>query len=200
MTTPEIRRRPGGRSARVRRAALEATLAELAEVGYADMTVEGVAGRAGVNKTTLYRRFGSREGLLLEAMLELGRRQVPIPDTGSLRGDLLAYGRSIVACRERPGVEGAIRAAAAAPSHDSPLADASREFWAARLALTDEMIDRAVERGELSRPAHGRALVESLLGAIYFRILLSRERMDEAFVEGVVDALLGDGPAGRSAD
>jgi AcrR family transcriptional regulator len=199
MTTPDIRRRPGGRSARVRRAALEATLAELAAVGYADLTVEGVAGRAGVNKTTLYRRFGSREGLLLEAMLELGRRQVPIPDTGSLRGDLLAYGSSIVAGRERPGVEGAIRAVAAAPSDDSPLADASREFWATRLALTDEMIARAVERGELSRPAHGRALVESLLGAVYFRILLSREPLDEAFVEGVVDALLGEGAAEGSA-
>src|SRR5687768_13717083 len=64
------RRRPGGRAARVRAAAIAATLAELAESGYTALSLERVAQRAGVHKTTLYRRWGSREELVLEAMLE----------------------------------------------------------------------------------------------------------------------------------
>src|SRR6266496_3740796 len=97
-TKPTIpRKRPGGRSARDRTAVLRAALEELIAVGYPSFSVEGVAERAGVHKTTLYRRWRNRENLLLEAMLEHGRENVPIPDTGSLRSDLLAYAKAIVA-------------------------------------------------------------------------------------------------------
>ena len=63
-----MHRRPGGRTARTRRAVLEATVAELAAHGYGALTVERVATRAGVHKTTLYRRWGGKQGLVAEAV------------------------------------------------------------------------------------------------------------------------------------
>src|SRR5579863_7338677 len=82
-------RRPGGRSARVRARVLEATLDELVESGYAGMTVQGVAARAGVNKTSLYRRWGSKGGLLADALLSSSSDLTDPADTGNLRQDLL---------------------------------------------------------------------------------------------------------------
>ena len=123
----EPRRRPGGRSARVRAAALEATLAELAESGYPELTLARVASRAGVNKTTLYRRWGTREALVLDAMLELAGEGVKIPDTGSLHGDLLAIARGSAATTARttawPCGLPAVRADVVASASRSPASE-----------------------------------------------------------------------------
>src|SRR5215207_3763595 len=80
--------RPGGRSARVRAAVLAATLQLLAERGYDQLELPAVARRAGVNITTVYRRWGARARLVGEALLERTRPLRPTPDTGALRTDL----------------------------------------------------------------------------------------------------------------
>src|SRR4029453_17126372 len=81
------RRRPGGRSARVRSAVLGATLALLAERGFDGLELPEVAVRAGVNASTVYRRWGSKTRLVGEALLERARPLSPTPDTGALRTD-----------------------------------------------------------------------------------------------------------------
>jgi AcrR family transcriptional regulator len=150
---------------------VRATLAELADDGYAGLSIESIAGRAGVNKTTLYRRWGTRDELVLEVMLATGRERVPIPDTGSLRDDLLAYGRAIIAgSRTRPPRP---RAVAAAGGHYSGLADASRRFWAERLSLASEIVKRAAARGEIRTPTDPALVVELVIAPIYFRLLMS---------------------------
>jgi AcrR family transcriptional regulator len=182
-----IRRRPGGRSARVREATLAATLDELAAVGYGELTVEGIARRAGVHKTTLYRRWGGVEALVLEAMLERARERVPVRDTGSLRGDLLALARAVVRNMTTPENEALIRAAAVDPT----LADSMRRFWDERFALDGEIVERAIERGELPAGTDPKLVIETLLGPLYFRLLVTREPCDDAFVERVVDIVSG---------
>jgi AcrR family transcriptional regulator len=186
-----IKRRPGGRSARVRADVLRAALEELAAVGYAQLTIEGIAQRAGVNKTTLYRRWGSRENLVLEAMLERGAEHVPIPDTGSLREDLLQYGREIAtALAGAPEIRATVRATAGSDP-DSQLAEASRRFWKTRLGLASEIVERAIERGE-ARPGVDRELVAELVVApIYFRLLLSGEPLDDDFLERLGELVAG---------
>lgn len=180
-------RRPGGRSARVREAVVRATLAELAEVGYAGLSIESIAGRAGVNKTTLYRRWGTRDELVLEVMLATGRERVPIPDTGSLRDDLLAYGRAIIAGSRTPEAEAVVRAVAAAGGHDSGLADASRRFWAERLSLASEIVKRAAARGEIRTPTDPALVVELVIAPIYFRLLMSGEPLNESFAQSLAE-------------
>jgi len=82
--------RAGRRGAVVRRAVLAATLAELGEGGYASLGIERVAARAGVHKTTVYRRWPDRESLVTDALLELAADDFAIPDTGDVDRDLLS--------------------------------------------------------------------------------------------------------------
>jgi AcrR family transcriptional regulator len=186
-TSEERRRRPGGRSARVRAAVLEATLAELAAGGSSPLSFEGVARRAGVNKTTLYRRWGTRENLILDAMLELGRERVPIPDTGSLRQDLVEYGAAIVRSNAIPEVEAVVRAVVAMGQSEPNVAEASRRFWSARLELAGQIVERAIARGELPPRTDAGLVVEAVVAAIYFRLLMSGQTLDTTFVAAVAD-------------
>jgi AcrR family transcriptional regulator len=182
-TARERRRRPGGRSARVREAVLRATLEELAAGGYASFSLEAVARRAGVNKTTVYRRWGTRETLILDAMLERGSELVPIPDTGSLEGDLFAYGKAIASTVTAPEVQAIVRAVASIAEADSLIVDASHRFWRTRLQLAREIVDRAVEREEIGPDADPKLVVELVIAPIYFRLLLSGEKLGNHFVK-----------------
>jgi AcrR family transcriptional regulator len=88
--------RPGGRTARVRAAVLDATVAELVERGYAALSVEGVVARAGVNKTTVYRRWGSKDSLIVDAVETFAVAQADVPDSGDVDEDLQLWARSIL--------------------------------------------------------------------------------------------------------
>jgi AcrR family transcriptional regulator len=166
---------------------MRATLEELAAVGYASFSLEGVAARAGVHKTTVYRRWRNRENLLLDAMLERWREQVPIPDTGTLRSDLRAYGNALVAGLRVPEIEAAARAVASIGDPNSQLATASRAFWATRLDLASQIVERAVARKEISPEVDPRIVIEAVIAPIYFRLLLSSEKLDPRFIERLAD-------------
>jgi AcrR family transcriptional regulator len=184
------RRRPGGRSSRVRAAAIAATLAELAEGGYAALSLERIARRAGVNTTSLYRRWGNRERLVLEAMLEQVAQHVSVPDTGSLRDDLLELARTAAANAARPEVAAMARAVAAQAPHDAKLAAANEAFWAERLALDGAIVERAIERGEVEVATEPTQVIEAVLGPIHLRLLLTCRPVDDAFVERTVDTVV----------
>jgi AcrR family transcriptional regulator len=194
--TQAPRRRPGGRSARVRAAAIAATLAELAESGYSALSLERVARRAGVHKTTLYRRWGTREDLVLEAMLARAGQRISVPDTGSLREDLLELARTAAANAATPEVAAMARAVAAEAPYDSRLAAANQRFWAERLALDGVVVERAIERGEVAPGTDPQRIIESVIGPIHLRLLLTGEPIDRAFLEGIVDVVV-DGIALR---
>jgi AcrR family transcriptional regulator len=162
-------------------------MAELAESGYADVTLDRIARRAGVHKTTLYRRWGTREALVLEAMLEHAGRRVPIPDTGSLHDDLLALATAAAGTAATPQGEAMARAVAAAGGHDEALAAHNKRFWVERLAMDGEIVTRAIERGEVAPGADPQTVIEAVLGPIYFRLLMTGEQPDPAFIEHVVD-------------
>jgi AcrR family transcriptional regulator len=174
----------------VRADAIAATLAELAESGYAALSLENVARRAGVHKTTLYRRWGTREELVLEAMLERAAQRVSVPDTGSLRQDLLELARTAAANAATPEVAAMARAVAAQAPYDARLAAANRRFWDERLELDGAIVARAIERGEVASATDPRRVVESVIGPIHLRLLLTGEPIDDAFLQGVVDAVV----------
>jgi AcrR family transcriptional regulator len=182
--------RTRGPSKRVRAAAIAATLAELADGGYTALSVERVARRAGVNKTTLYRRWGSREELVLEAMLERAGEHISVPDTGSLRDDLLELARTAAANAATPEVAAMARAVAAESPRDSRLAEANGRFWAERLALDRVIVERAIERGEIRPGLDPSRVIEAVLGPIHLRLLLTGEPVDGDFLEEIVDLVV----------
>jgi AcrR family transcriptional regulator len=174
----------------VRVAAIAATLAELAEGGYSSLSLERVARRAGVNKTTLYRRWGTREELVLEAMLERASEHIPVPDTGSLRQDLLELASTAAANAATPEVAAMARAVAAESPRDSRLAAVNRRFWAERLALDGVIVERAIKRGEVAAATEPGHVIEAVLGPIHLRLLLTGEPVDPPFLEGIVDVVV----------
>jgi AcrR family transcriptional regulator len=182
--------RPGGRTARVRAAVIAATLAELAEAGYAALSLDSVARRSGVHRATLYRRWGTREDLVLEAMLERAEERISVPDTGSLREDLLQLAHTAAANAATPEVAAMARAVAAESPRDGRLAAANRRFWAERLAIDAVIVERAIERGEVAAGTPPGQVIESVLGPIHLRLLLTGEPVDRRFLDGVVSVVV----------
>ena len=95
MTQQQTMQRPGGRSARVRDAVHEAVLALLRDRSWEELSIPAVADRSGVHQATIYRRWRSMPVLLDDVVAEHVTRSFALPDTGSLRGDLLAYAEGV---------------------------------------------------------------------------------------------------------
>jgi AcrR family transcriptional regulator len=169
----------------VREAVLAATSEVLAEDGYEHLSVETVASRAGVHKTTVYRRWPSKAELVADATRERSRQLVPIPDTGSLAGDLRALARAIAANIGSEAGTRLTRTLVAAASTSDDVADAYADFWSERFALTGAIVDRAVERGELPPGTDRRLVIESLIGPMYVRLLLTRDPVDRAYADRI---------------
>jgi AcrR family transcriptional regulator len=180
-------RRPGGRSARVRSSVLKAFLEELADVGYASISFDGIAERAGVHKTTLYRRWPNRDALMREAARELSANGSSVPDSGAFRDDLLSLARKVAANLRSPLAEAMLRAVVAQAPSDPELAELARSYWRARVDLAADTVRRAVERAEVPLSTDPHLLIESLMGPIYLRALVMQEPVDEAYIDRLVD-------------
>jgi AcrR family transcriptional regulator len=166
-----VRRRPGGRSARVRAAVLAAAVEELAADGLAGLSMEGVARRARVHKTTVYRRWGSREALILEALREQARESVPVPDTGDLREDLVHLAKDAV--HNAVANEPILRASISELAHSGAVAEVTRQFWRERLALDGQIVQRAIKRGDIPTDTNARSVIEAVLGPLHLRFLIT---------------------------
>jgi AcrR family transcriptional regulator len=187
VTVQEVRRRPGGRSAQVRAAVLAAALEMLVENGFEGVTIPKVARRSGVHETSIYRRWGTRDRLILEAMVERSAELLRIADTGNVRDDLISLGRQIVDYGTAPFGEALMRTLAS--NADDVEASAVRaRFWAARLSECQVLVERAKDRGEIASETDGRWLLELFIAPIHFRLLMTREPVHPIFLETLADA------------
>ncbi len=177
------------RSRKVHRAILSATLALLAEEGWAGLTMEGIAERAGVGKAAIYRRWRSLDAVLIDAVDGMVG-EIRIPDTGSIRADLEALMRQAVALyRGRPGrlMPGLVSAMAG----HVEVARAVRDgFLAVRRQALAEVLRRAGARGELREDVDLELTLDFLAGPIFYRLLVTGAQIDDRLAEGTVDILL----------
>ena len=166
--------RPGRpRSVRADRAILKATLELLAEAGYAGMSVEAVAARAGVGKTTIYRRWPSKDDLIIAAIESL-HAEVPIVEVGNLRAAMLALVQNTLSDR-RSALITHLFARLVGEATVNPA------LWQVFETLTvrprfDAMItliEHAIDRGELRDDADPWLMLDLLAGALFFRLLVT---------------------------
>ncbi|WP_437779065.1 TetR/AcrR family transcriptional regulator [Sorangium sp. So ce1097] len=181
------------------RGILAAALEELASAGYRALRIEDVATRAGVNKTTVYRRWPTKEDLVRAALLSVTDEKVVPPNTGSLRGDLLALGRALIEIQTSP-VGQSLFHVFLAEGPDSELMAIARSIRAVQEAGVREIVEGAVARGELA-PGADPMLPCELLGAyLTHKLIADRASVDEAQLARVVDViLLGVLPPDRRA-
>ncbi len=198
MSDVAVRRRPGGRSARVRQSVLDATLAVLGEDGFDRFTVANAAQRAGVHETSIRRRWRTKENLICDALLNHSEQHLLIPDTGSLREDLAAFASELAAYNTTLLGRALLRAMAT--TGDAPALDEARTaFWHRRHELASVMIERAVARGELPEIVDSRLALEALVAPLHFRTLLTDGPLDEDLPRELADLVL-DGIRGGSRD
>lgn len=184
-----MRRRTGGRSARVRQAVLTATLQAVAEHGAAAVSIGEIARTAGVHETSIYRRWPTKEHLLLDALLDYSETELPIPDTGSLRQDLIALSTSVAAYLESP-LGRTLAQAMAAAGGDDTLAAAREQFWKSRVDLASAVIERAKDRGEVPTDLDPATALELVIAPLHFRALLTHQAINEQAISDIVDSLL----------
>ncbi|MFD6231623.1 TetR/AcrR family transcriptional regulator [Streptomyces sp. NPDC060232] len=188
------RRRTGGRSARVRAQVLAAVGELLMAGGYDGLTVETVAERAGVHRTTVYRRWRDVGGLLADVLDAASDDAWSPPDTGSLEGDLTALNQEVYQALAGGGPN-LTTALIAAGFRSTEAAAALARFWDDRYARCAVVVTRAAERGELPGPADARALLVAATAPLYHELLLLRAAPDPALPRR---AAAGAAAAGRT--
>jgi AcrR family transcriptional regulator len=183
-------RRPGRpRDARADEAIIAATLQLLGQGGIAGVSIEAVAATAGVGKATIYRRWPSKEALVLHAML-LGAEQPPTPDTGSLRGDLEAYLLDLVDRIQAFRHQDVLPHLVGAASYDPAVRSALTEYTRARQAPMRAVLQRAADRGDLPPHTDPEVFIDAVLGAINYRRLMTDAPVDAAFVRVLLATVL----------
>ncbi|KUL40381.1 TetR family transcriptional regulator [Streptomyces sp. NRRL F-4489] len=190
--------RPGGRTARTRRAVLAAVSEELGEHGFAALTMERVAQRSGVHLATLYRRWRSVDKLVCALLTDMSN-DVPLPDTGTLPGDLRALARAIARFYGDARTRGLIEAVVAAAARDPQAATALRDFFDERLDLAGAMVRRAVARGELPADTDPKAVMAALGAPFYYRILIARRPVEPGLADSAATAVWAAARAGAYA-
>jgi len=170
--------RPGGRAARVRAAVLGAVLDQLAEAGLHSVTVEAVAARAGVHKTTIYRRWPARGGLIRDALADRVDAALAIPDTGDIDVDLAALARAITVVLAAP-LEAAVTRALVAATPDDDLDSLVHDYWTRRLTAIEPRIRAAIDHAQLPPDTDPARLVQALAAPLFFRLLVARQPLDD---------------------
>lgn len=188
--------RTGGRSARVREAILDATLDELIHRGYAALSVEAVASRAGVHKTTIYRRWPTLDDLLVDALTTWSLEALPVPDTGSIEADLLALGRELADVLN----EGVGRQIAAfvltAGLQSARLSEATRRYFDHQALRAIPTVTQAIDRGELPATCDANALLTTFRAPLFYRMVTTGDPIDEALITHAVRVALNAARAG----
>ena len=200
MTQGTASRRGRPRDSTVERRVLDAAWDLLHDAGYAGLTVDEVAERAGVAKTTLYRRWPTKDHLAIAlAARILG--EVPVADTGDLRADLTEFAAALAASLNRlrragrpddsPSAGFAAELAAAAARHRD-LGELVRAGFAARHELAAARLERARDAGHLRPGTDPAILIDQVAGPLWYRVIVTGEPVDRSYAQRLVAAVLGD--------
>lgn len=188
--------RPVGRGAKVRAAVLAATLAELTETGYSALTIDNVARRTGVHKTTIYRRWKDRESLVADAVTDLARTRVPIPDTQDIAADLRSYARSLVRWLNSPMGRAVLAATLSDAARLPQIAATRHTFFQDRFQALEPVISSAVARGEFPSGTDPAEVVRTLIAPVYLRVLVTAEPIDDITADHAAQVALTAARAG----
>lgn len=184
---PVRQKRPGGRTAEVTRRINEAILELMVEGGIDNCTFQNVAARAGVERSTLYRRNPDRWPTIMEAIIHLAERETATFSTGSFRTDLLATLLNLLKVLNSSLGPPLMSVAAALQGGAAP--GLAERFWSSRQQQLAPMFDGAIDRGELSPDVDRDRLFAMVAGPIYFRRFIASQPITEEWVRGLVEQL-----------
>ncbi|ARF55570.1 TetR/AcrR family transcriptional regulator [Streptomyces gilvosporeus] len=187
------RRTPAGaavlredKTAAIRAAVFE----ELATVGFARMSIEGIARRAGVGKTAVYRRWRSKLHLVLDVVSAVAVAGLPSPDTGSLRGDVRLLLEVAARALRHPMASQIIPDLLAEAARSPELAEALRTaLHDSQQSMAAAMVERAVERGEIPAGVDGKLALDLLTGPLYWRLVVVRDDLPAGYLDALAQSV-----------
>ncbi|MCW2559297.1 MAG: TetR-family transcriptional regulator [Mycobacterium sp.] len=188
--------RPGGRTAAVRDAVLRAAADLLVEDGLEGIELTAVAQRAGVGKSTVYRRWGSVPGLVADLLVDMADTSSPRPSTGALRSDLLTQAKLIrrTLIDDRQGR--LFKAIIAAATCDAVTANALADFYRNRIDEVSPVVVEAVARGEAPQGTDPSEVIRQLSAPLYYRFLTDTRPLTTADAERAVAVTMAAVDAG----
>jgi AcrR family transcriptional regulator len=196
---PQTRSPGRPRSERAHRAILQAANELLEREGFAAVTMEAIAERAGVSKATIYRWWPNRAAVVMDGFLSTVSSEVPFPHTGHAREDLRIH-----MCRLAEAFSGkmgrTVAALIAEGQTDPELAEALRSRWlSVRRAEAREILELGIERGELRNDIDLEVAVDVLYGPIYYRMLVGHAPLEGDFANALADHIFSGLAAGDPA-
>jgi len=180
----EVSRRPGGRTADITARVHKAIVDLIVEGGSEACTFSSVAERAGVDRSTLYRRFPDRWDAILDAWMARAGQDV-MPDLGaSFAEDLTSVLRKLVDVLESPFGPALLKVAAELRLRAD--SDNTRAYFDVRMVQLEAMFEAAIARGELPADVDRETLFTFAAGPIYFRMFIAGRQVDDDFIHSIV--------------
>lgn len=183
-------RRGRPRSPETRAKILKVAYEMLNEVGFMDLTIEGVAAKAEVGKPTIYRRWKTKSALAMDAFLEFVTPEIAFPDTGSAREDFKEQMYKVVKLMNSPRGE-VLANVIGCGQADEELIAVFRENWLIpRRKDAYQIFQRGVERGELKANVEAEVVIDALYSPLFYRLLLRHQPLTKKLVNELVDLVM----------
>ncbi|WP_306359869.1 TetR-like C-terminal domain-containing protein [Nocardia sp. CC227C] len=180
---------PQLRGVKLQRAVLDATIARLEAVGIDQVRIADVAVAAGVHETSIYRRWRTLARLLADALVSRTAAEVPIPDTGSVRTDLVEFTTALARFVATPTGTALVRGTVLADD-DPEVAAMREEYWRQRLAASEQIVRRAQARGEVATTADPRTVVLTLGGLVHMHATHLGREVSPQTIRTAVDMIV----------
>jgi AcrR family transcriptional regulator len=185
-------RAPHRRSHQAQTAVLRAADDLLVERGYAGVTIEGIAERAGVAKQTIYRWWPSKGDVLLDTLIDDAGEFLSVPNTGSVREDVRRHLRKLSRFLTKEASGKVMLALIGEAQHNSEMAHKLRHRYLDPSRREERaMLERGIERGELASDFGIDAALDAIYGPVLYRALLRGGAIPKAFTDGLVESVLG---------
>lgn len=179
------------RSPETRAKILKAAYEMLNEVGFMDLTIEGVAAKAGVGKPTIYRRWKTKAALAMDAFLEAVNPEIAFPDSGSVKEDFKEQMQKLTKLMNSPRGE-VLANVIGCGQADRELIAVYRENWLTpRREDAKRIFQRGVERGELRAGIDAEVAIDALYSPLFYRLLLKHQPLTNKFVEELIEVVIG---------
>jgi AcrR family transcriptional regulator len=194
--------RPGRpRSDRAQQAILHAAAKLLRKYGLQGLTVDAVVAEARVSKTTVYRWWGSKHTVAMDAILQIFNEELDTPDTGSVHADLYDLMKQFARVLQTDGLGYIYVSLLVEAQQNAEIEEFHRRFFTERRAILHGIIQRGVTRQELAATSDADFIADALFGPIIFRLLTGIRKVDDTMIGGLLDSVLcspgrifGEGP------
>lgn len=178
------------RSPETREKILKAAYEILNEVGFMDLTIEGVAARAEVGKPTIYRRWKNKTALAMDAFLEAVNPELAFPDSGSVKQDFREQMQKLVKLMNSSRGE-VLANVIGCGQADNELIEVYRKNWLTpRREDAKQIFQRGVERGELREGVDAEVAIDALYSPLFYRLLLKHQPLTDEFVDELLDVVM----------